>query len=118
MRLLRFGPKGDEKPGLLDTAGRIRDLSGHVKDITPDVLAPDSLKRLAGLDPSSLPQVSGNPRLGPPVAAVPNFICIGLNYADHAADSGQPLPSEPIVFAQSVSAISGPNDPVKIPRGS
>jgi ureidoglycolate lyase len=118
MRLLRFGPKGAEKPGLLDAAGNIRDLSGHVRDITPDVLAPDSLKRLAGLDPSSLPQVSGNPRLGPPVAAVPNFICIGLNYADHAAESGQPLPSEPIVFAKSVSAISGPNDPVKIPRGS
>ena len=118
MRLLRFGPKGAEKPGLLDAAGRIRDLSGHVRDITPDVLAPDSLKRLAGLDPSSLPQVSGNPRLGPPVAAVPNFICIGLNYADHAAELGQPLPSEPIVFAKSVSAISGPNDPVKIPRGS
>lgn len=118
MRLLRYGSRGAEKPGLLDVEGRIRDLSAEVPDINPAALAPDSLARLAGLDPASLPAVEGSPRLGPPVAQVPNFICIGLNYADHAAETGAQPPQEPIVFTKSTSAINGPNDPVKIPRDS
>jgi ureidoglycolate lyase len=118
MRLLRYGAKGKEKPGLLDGQGRIRDLSREVKDITPEVLSPQGLERLAALDPASLPAVEGSPRLGPPLAWVPNFICIGLNYADHAAETGAPLPDQPIVFMKHTSAIIGPNDQVRLPRGS
>jgi ureidoglycolate lyase len=118
MRLLRFGAKGSEKPGLLDGQGRIRDLSREVKDITPEVLSPQGLERLAALDPASLPAVEGNPRLGPPLAWVPNLICIGLNYADHAAETGAQLPEVPIVFMKHTSAIIGPNDQVRLPRGS
>jgi 2-keto-4-pentenoate hydratase/2-oxohepta-3-ene-1,7-dioic acid hydratase in catechol pathway len=118
MRLLRFGPKGAEKPGLLDAEGRIRDLSGQTRDITPDVLAPESLSRLAGLDASSLPQVDGNPRLGCPLASVPNLVCIGLNYADHARETNSPIPEEPIVFMKHTGSIIGPDDQVRLPRGS
>jgi 2,4-didehydro-3-deoxy-L-rhamnonate hydrolase len=118
MRLLRFGPKGAEKPGLLDAEGRIRDLSGEIDDITPEVLAPDRLARLAGLDPARLPPVSGSPRLGCPLAHVPNLVCIGLNYADHARETNSPIPEEPIVFMKHTGSIVGPNDQVRLPRGS
>jgi 2-keto-4-pentenoate hydratase/2-oxohepta-3-ene-1,7-dioic acid hydratase in catechol pathway len=118
MRLLRHGPSGAEKPGLLDAEGRLRDLSGQIDDITPAVLAPDSLARLKALDPASLPAVGGSPRLGPPVAGVPNLICIGLNYADHARETNSPIPEVPIVFLKHTGCIIGPYDQVKIPRGS
>ncbi|MCB2116291.1 MAG: ureidoglycolate lyase [Rhodobacteraceae bacterium] len=118
MKLLRYGPTGQERPGLLDADGRIRDLSAHVPDIAGDALRPDGLAALAALDPASLPLVEGTPRLGPCVGAVGKFICIGLNYADHAAETGAAIPSEPIVFAKWTSAITGPNDGIEIPRGS
>ena len=118
MKLLRYGPVGQEKPGLLAEDGRIRDLSGHVDDIAGAVLGRDSLARLAGLDIGALPVVPGAPRLGPCVGRVGKFICIGLNYADHAAETGAAIPSEPIVFNKWTSAIIGPNDDVEIPRGS
>ena len=118
MRLLRHGSSGAEKPGLLDAEGRIRDLSGEIDDITPAVLAPDSLARLARLDPAALPAVGGSPRLGPPLARVPNLICIGLNYADHAHETNSPIPEVPIVFMKHTGSIIGPNDQVRIPRGS
>ena len=118
MRLLRFGPKGAEKPGLLDAEGRIRDLSDQITDITPEVLAPDRLRRLASLDSSRLPRADGSPRLGCPLAYVPNLVCIGLNYADHALETNSPIPEEPIVFMKHTGSIIGPNDKVKIPRGA
>ena len=118
MRLLRFGPKGAEKPGLLDVEGRIRDLSDQIDDITPKVLSPESLGRLSGVDPSSLPLASGSPRLGCPLAYVPNLVCIGLNYADHARETNSPIPEEPIVFMKHTGSIIGPNDQVRLPRGS
>jgi 2-keto-4-pentenoate hydratase/2-oxohepta-3-ene-1,7-dioic acid hydratase in catechol pathway len=118
MRLLRFGPMGAEKPGLLDAEGRIRDLSGEIDDITPDVLAPDRLTRLARLDPASLPLAERSTRLGCPLAYVPNLVCIGLNYADHARETNSPIPAEPIVFMKHTGAIVGPNDRVSLPRGS
>ena len=118
MKLLRYGPAGQEKPGLLDSDGGIRDLSGVIPDLTGDALAPAALAKLAGIDPASLPKVAGNPRLGAPVAGVRNLVCIGLNYADHAAETGAPIPKEPIVFLKSLNALNGPNDDVVIPRGS
>jgi ureidoglycolate lyase len=118
MKLLRYGPKGQEKPGMLDAAGTIRDLSGVIKDIDGTTIGADGLAKLAGLDPSSLPAVSGNPRLGPCVGHVGKFICIGLNYADHAAESGLAVPPEPVIFMKCTSAICGPNDDVEIPRTS
>jgi ureidoglycolate lyase len=118
MKLLRYGPKGQEKPGLLDAQGRIRDLSKVVADIDGSVLGRDSLARLRDIDPASLPLVEGNPRIGPCVARIGKFICIGLNYADHAAESNLPVPSEPVVFNKWLSAVNGPNDDVEIPRGS
>ncbi|MDG4649544.1 ureidoglycolate lyase [Roseibacterium sp. SDUM158017] len=118
MKLLRHGPPGSEKPGLFDAEGRIRDLSGAVADIAGDTLTPEGLARLAALDPATLPVVEGEPRLGPCVGAVGKFICVGLNYADHAAESGMEVPPEPVIFAKATSAICGPNDPVRIPRGS
>ncbi|MEQ8964936.1 MAG: fumarylacetoacetate hydrolase family protein [Azospirillaceae bacterium] len=118
MKLLRWGPPGGEKPGLLDADGVVRDLSGVVDDIAGDVLAPDSLTRLAGLDPKSLPAVDGSPRLGACVGRVGKVLCIGLNYADHAAESGMDLPPEPVVFYKATTAVCGPNDAVEIPRGS
>jgi 2-keto-4-pentenoate hydratase/2-oxohepta-3-ene-1,7-dioic acid hydratase in catechol pathway len=95
MKLLRHGPKGAEKPGLLDASGTIRDLSGVIPDLSGAALSPEGLKKLAALDPASLPAVPGNPRLGPPVAGMTNFVCIGLNYADHAAETGAAIPKEP-----------------------
>ena len=118
MKLLRHGPRGAERPGLLDAEGRIRDLSGHLADIGPAALAPGALARLAALDPATLPLVEGAPRLGAPVADVSKFLCVGLNYADHARETGKEPPAEPVLFAKAVSAISGPNDDVEIPRGS
>jgi ureidoglycolate lyase len=118
MKLLRYGPAGQEKPGILDAAGVIRDLSGVVPDITGDVLSPAALAKIAAVDVNSLPKVAGNPRLGSPVTGMKNLICIGLNYADHAAETGAPIPKEPIVFLKSLNALQGPNDDVVIPRGS
>lgn len=118
MRLLRHGPPGQEKPGLLDSSGEIRDLSGHVNDVAGDALAPDSLRKLAALDTAKLPRVAPGVRLGACVAGVGKFICIGLNYSDHAAESNLPVPAEPVVFGKWTSAIVGPNDDIEIPRGS
>ncbi|MFM0292989.1 MULTISPECIES: fumarylacetoacetate hydrolase family protein [Paraburkholderia] len=118
MKLLRYGPPGEEKPGLLDADGNLRDLSGHVADISGDTLLPASLARLKALDVTSLPRVEGNPRLGPCVGGTRKFICIGLNYSDHAAETGAAIPPEPIVFMKAVSAIVGPGDAIEIPRNS
>jgi 2-keto-4-pentenoate hydratase/2-oxohepta-3-ene-1,7-dioic acid hydratase in catechol pathway len=118
MKLLRYGPAGQEKPGLVDADGKIRDLSGHVPDINGDVLSPTALARLAALDPRSLTLVEGNPRLGPCVGNVPKLVAVGLNYYDHAAETGNPVPAEPILFMKATSSIIGPNDDVMIPRGS
>jgi len=118
MKLLRFGQVGQEKPGVLDSEGRLRDLSAHFADITPEVLSPDRLAALRGIDVSSLPLVEGTTRLGVPLAGIGKFIGIGLNYADHAAEAGLPIPTEPVVFTKAISCLSGPNDPVMLPRGS
>jgi len=118
MKLLRYGPAGAEKPGLLDGAGRIRDLSGHVADLAGAALAPEALAQIGAIDPATLPLVEGTPRLGPCVAGIGKFICIGLNYADHAAESGLQVPPEPVIFMKATSAIVGPDDAVVIPRGS
>jgi 2,4-didehydro-3-deoxy-L-rhamnonate hydrolase len=118
MKLLRYGPAGREKPGLLDASGKIRDLSGHLADLTPDQLAPARLAALKALDPKSLPAVDGAPRIGIPVAGTRKFLAIGLNYADHAAEAGMALPIEPVVFMKAVSCLNGPNDPVMLPKDS
>ena len=118
MKLLRYGPKGQEKPGTLDAEGRIRDLSGVVADITPDQLWGEGLAALKAIDPETLPLVEGAPRYGVPVKGVRKFIAIGLNFADHAAESNLPIPAEPVVFTKAVSCLTGPNDTVVIPRGS
>src|SRR4051794_2606357 len=118
MKLLRYGPPGQESPGVLDGQGRIRDLSSHLGDISGDRLTPASLRELAGIDPETLPIVEGNPRLGAPVARVGKFIAVGLNFSDHAAESGLPVPAEPVIFTKATSCIVGPNDNVTIPRGS
>ena len=118
MKLLRFGERGRERPGLLDNRGRIRDLSAVVDDIAGDTLAPEGLARLRALDPESLPLVEGDPRIGACVGRVGKFICIGLNYSDHAAETGATVPAEPVVFGKWTSAICGANDDVEIPRGS
>lgn len=118
MKLLRYGEAGHEKPGLLDKDGNIRDLSGVVADIGGEDIDPKSLARLAKLDPATLPVIGGEPRLGPCVAGTGKFICIGLNYSDHAAETGATVPPEPVVFMKATSAIVGPNDGVTIPRGS
>ncbi len=118
MKLLRYGPAGSEKPGLLDKDGIIRDLSGVVGDIAGAALSDEGLKTLAALDPASLPKVVGNPRLGPCVSGTGKFIGIGLNFADHAAETNMPLPSEPIFFMKATSCIVGPNDDVMKPRDS
>ena len=118
MKLLRYGEKGQERPALLDADGRLRDLSAHISDIAGDALLPQNLARLQELDPASLPLVPGNPRLGACVGQVGKFICIGLNYADHAAETGAPIPDEPIIFNKWTSAIVGPNDTIEIPRHS
>ncbi|HEY9108891.1 MAG TPA: ureidoglycolate lyase [Roseateles sp.] len=122
MKLLRYGQPGQERPGLLDNDGRVRDLSNLIDDIAGDVLTPAGLAKLRDIDINMLPLVPGTPqqdlRIGPCVGRVGKFICIGLNYADHAAESGLPVPTEPVVFAKWTSAICGPDDDVKIPRGS
>jgi 2-keto-4-pentenoate hydratase/2-oxohepta-3-ene-1,7-dioic acid hydratase in catechol pathway len=118
MKLVRYGKMGAEKPGMLDAEGKIRDLSGVVGDIDAAALSPASLRKLAKLDPASLPAVRGKPRLGACVARPLNFVCIGLNYADHAAETGATIPKEPIVFLKSLGAYAGPNDDVKMPRDS
>ncbi|WP_139973284.1 MULTISPECIES: fumarylacetoacetate hydrolase family protein [Brucella/Ochrobactrum group] len=118
MKFLRYGDTGQEKPGLLDADGNIRDLSAHVSDLSGAVLSPEALAKLGALDVNALPKVEGNPRLGPCVAGTGKFICIGLNYADHAAESGMAVPPEPVIFMKATSAIVGPNDDLLIPRGS
>jgi 2-keto-4-pentenoate hydratase/2-oxohepta-3-ene-1,7-dioic acid hydratase in catechol pathway len=118
MKLLRFGPKGEEKPGLLDGNGRIRDLSDKINDIDGEVLDPDRLAALAKLDTDSLPAVEGNPRLGPPVAGVGKIVAVGINYAAHGEETNFDVPDEPILFSKAVTALSGPNDPVILPKGS
>jgi 2-keto-4-pentenoate hydratase/2-oxohepta-3-ene-1,7-dioic acid hydratase in catechol pathway len=118
MKLLRCGPAGRERPAMLDADGRIRDLSGVIPDVSSDALLPASLDRLRALDPKTLPLVEGTPRVGPCVGRVGKFLCIGLNYADHAKESGASVPREPIVFSKATSAIIGPDDDVVIPRGS
>ena len=118
MKLVRFGAAGREKPGVVDSEGRIRDLSGPVPDIAGEALAPKSLAKLATVKVDKLPLVRGRPRLGPCVGKVGNFLAIGLNYADHAAEAGMPIPKEPIIFNKSPSSTCGPNDDTMIPKGS
>jgi 2,4-didehydro-3-deoxy-L-rhamnonate hydrolase len=118
MKLLRYGPAGREKPGLLDANGTIRDLSGHLGDIDAAAVSPAALARLARIDPASLPAVPGQPRLGVPVRGIGKLIAIGLNYADHAAESNMAIPSEPILFTKAISCLSGPDDDVMLPQDS
>lgn len=118
MKLLRFGNPGQEKPGALDSEGKIRDLSNVVDDIAGAALLPDSLRSLRRIDLHTLPLVAGSPRLGPCVGSVGKFLCIGLNYSDHAAESGMAVPAEPVLFMKATSSICGPNDNVILPRGS
>jgi len=118
MKLLRHGEFGQEKPGIIDQDGKIRDLSKHISDINGDTICSDGLKKISAIDLSSLPIIPDNTRLGACVGSVGKFLCIGLNYSDHAAESGLPVPSEPILFSKATSAIVGPNDKVEIPRNS
>lgn len=118
MKLCRYGRRGEEKPGLIDAEGRLRDLSGHIRDLTPADLGAQSLAKLRAIDPASLPLVPGTPRYGVPVNGVGKFIAIGLNYSDHAKESGLPLPPEPVFFTKAISCLNGPNDDVMIPQGS
>jgi 2,4-didehydro-3-deoxy-L-rhamnonate hydrolase len=118
MKLVRYGAFGQEKPGLIDKSGQLRDLSNHVKDLAGEAFSPASLAKLAALDPATLPAVGGKPRIGAPVGGLPKFIAIGLNYTDHAAEVGMQLPSEPIVFIKANNSLCGPNDAVEKPRGS
>ena len=118
MKLVRYGAIGQEKPGLIDKSGQLRDLSGQLKDLAGEAFSPASLAKLAALDPASLPAVSGNPRIGSPVGGLPKFIAIGLNYTDHAAEVGMPIPAEPIIFTKANNSLCGPNDKVEKPRGS
>ena len=118
MKLLRYGPKGQERPGALDAQGRIRDLSGVIDDVAGDVLTPTRLATLRALDIEALPLVAGTPRIGACVGRIGKFICIGLNYSDHAAETGSPIPKEPIIFMKPTSALVGCNDAVVLPQGS
>ena len=118
MKLCRYGQPGAEKPALIDDAGRIRDLSAHVADISPAELSPEGLAKLAALAIDDLPLVEGEPRYGVPFSGTRQFVAIGLNYADHAAESNLPIPSEPVVFNKWISCLQGPNDPVTIPQDS
>ena len=118
MKLVRYGAIGQEKPGLIDKSGQLRDLSAQVKDLAGEAFSPASLAKLAALDPASLPAVSGNPRIGAPVGGLPKFIAIGLNYTDHANEVGMPIPAEPIIFLKANNSLCGPNDKVEKPRGS
>ena len=118
MKLLRYGPPGEEKPGMLDGDGAFRDLSSHVADITGETIAPNSLARLHEIDPASLPVVAGEPRIGPCVGHVGKFVAIGLNYSDHAKEAGMAIPDEPVIFTKATSSISGPNDNIVMTRGA
>lgn len=118
MKLCRFGSRGAEKPGLVDAQGNLRDLSAHVADITPDSLTPAGLAAIAAIDPASLPLVDGSPRYGVPINGVRKFIAVGLNFADHAAESNLPIPAEPVLFTKAISCLNGPDDPVMLPKGS
>jgi 2-keto-4-pentenoate hydratase/2-oxohepta-3-ene-1,7-dioic acid hydratase in catechol pathway len=118
MKLVRFGAAGQERPGLVDSSGAIRDLSAHLGDLAGDALVPENLARLSGLDVASLPLVATSTRLGPCVARVGKIVCVGLNYSDHAAESGMALPAEPVLFMKATSSIIGPDDDVVLPRGS
>ncbi len=118
MKLVRYGNPGKEKPGLIDSDGKLRDLSGIVADIGPEQLGGTGLAKLRKVNPAKLPLVRGKPRFGSPIAQVGKFIAIGLNYADHAAESGAPIPKEPVVFMKATTCIQGPNDPVMLPKGS
>ena len=118
MKLMRYGAKGAEKPALVDAGGTVRDLSSVIPDITASTLSPENLKRLAELDASKLPAVANPGRIAPPWSGMGKFICIGLNYSDHAAETGSPIPKEPIIFNKPVSALVGCNDPVVLPKGS
>ena len=118
MKLVRYGATGQEKPGLIDKSGQLRDLSDHVKDLNGEAYAPAALAKLAALDPAKLPAVSGKPRMGAPVTGISKFVAIGLNYVDHAKETGAQIPTEPIFFLKANTALSGPNDPVQKPRGS
>jgi 2-keto-4-pentenoate hydratase/2-oxohepta-3-ene-1,7-dioic acid hydratase in catechol pathway len=118
MKLVRYGAIGQEKPGLIDKSGQLRDLSGQLKDFAGEAFSPASLARIAALDPASLPAVSGKPRIGSPVGGLPKFIAIGLNYSDHAAEVGMQIPAEPIIFMKANNSLCGPNDAVEKPRGS
>ena len=118
MKLVRYGDVGQEKPGMVDANGTLRDLSAHVADFTGETIGDDSIAKLGALDPASLPAVDGNPRMGSCVGNIGKFMCIGLNYADHAAETGADIPEHPILFMKANSAITGPNDDVVMPRGS
>ena len=118
MKLVRYGAIGQERPGLIDKSGQLRDLSAYVKDLDGEAYSPASLVKLAAIDPASLPAVNGKPRLGPPVTGISKFVAIGLNYSDHAKETGNAIPTEPIFFLKANTALSGPNDPVEKPRGS
>src|ERR1700759_3142577 len=118
MKLVRYGEIGKEKPGLVDKSGQIRDLSAHIRDLDGAAYSPESLKKLAAIDPASLHAVSGKPRLGAPVTGISKFVAIGLNYTDHAKETGSPIPTEPIFFIKANTSLSGPNDAVEKPRGS
>ncbi|MDB5978915.1 MAG: 2-hydroxyhepta-2,4-diene,7-dioate isomerase [Nevskia sp.] len=118
MKLLRYGPPGQEKPGLLDADGVLRDLSGQLADITPETLSPAALARLAALDTASLPAVAGSPRLGIPFSGTGKFIAIGLNYRDHAEESNMAIPKEPVIFTKAISCLGGPDDEVMLPQGA
>src|SRR6202012_5743135 len=115
---VRYGDKGAEKPGLIDKSGQLRDLSGQIKDLDGEAYAPASLKKLAAIDPAPRPAVSGKPRLGAPVTGINKFVAIGLNYVDHAKETGSPIPSEPIFFIKANPSLSGPNGPAEKPRAS
>ncbi len=118
MKLVRYGAKGAEKPGLIDKTGQLRDLSAEVQDFHPHLMTLDLTQRLSGLDPAKLPAVQGSPRFGSPVARPGHFIAIGLNYADHAAESNMPVPKEPVLFSKAPSSACGPDDDVIVPKGS
>ena len=118
MKLLRYGPRGQENPGLLDRDGQIRDLYGVITDVGPEALSPASLAKLRQLNVESLPRVPGTPRLGPCVAGVSKLVCVGLNYVDHAKEGGMQIPTEPVLFMKAISAINGPNDDVMLPKGA
>ena len=118
MKLVRYGAIGQEKPGLIDKSGQLRDLSAQLKDFSGETFSPASLAKLAALDPASLPAVGGTPRIGSPVGGLPKFVAIGLNYTDHANEVGMPIPAEPIIFMKANNSLCGPNDKVEKPRGS